>query len=146
MRTCYVYMSVVLIALAVCVESQTGAHIDLARANPCEEFVGTWNNVVNALYNDRNRDTLRPAELTSLQDYEEQMTEHCVVTAVCETMQASDECKAIRNEIQIILRRHGPAQTTPTPTASSAAQLKHRQLQVLALGLLAVLTHVTQPL
>ena len=72
------------------------------------------------------------------------MTEHCVVTAVCEMMQASDECKAIRNEIQIILRRHAPAQTTPTP--SGAAQLKHRQLQVLALGLVAVLTHVTQPL
>jgi len=144
MRTCYVYMSVVLIALAVCVESQTAAHIDLARANPCEEFGGTWNNVVNALYNDRNRDTLRPAELASLKDYQEFMCKDAIVQADCETKRATDECKAIRSEIQTILVRYGPAQTTPTP--SSAAQLKHRQLQVLALGLLAVLTHVTQPL
>ena len=146
MRTCYVYMSVVLIALAVCVESQSGELIAIHRDNPCEAAIGTWARVASLLETDRSHEVLLPAELDSLRDYEEYMCKSAVVQADCDVKKASNDCKLIRDEIQIILRRHAPAQTTPTPTPSSAAQLKHRQLQVLALGLLAVLTHVTQPL
>ena len=146
MRTCYVYISVVLIALAVCVESQSGALISLHRDNPCESAIGTWARVSSLLQSDRSHEILLPAELASLKDYQEFMCKNAVESAACETKKASPDCELIKNEITTVLRRHGPAQTTPTPTPSSAAQLKHRQLQVLALGLLAVLTHVTQPL
>ena len=144
MRTCYVYMSVVLIALAVCVESQSGALIAIHRDNPCEAAIGTWARVASLIETDRSHEILLPAELASLKDYQEFMCKNAVESAACETKKASPDCELIKNEITTVLRRHGPAQTTPTP--SSAAQLKHRQLQVLALGLLAVLTHVTQPL
>ena len=144
MRTCYVYMSVVLIALAVCVESQSGATLGLHSDNPCEEAIGTWARVASLIETDRSHEVLLPAELASLKDYQEYMCKDAVVQADCDAKKESDECKLINNEITTILRRHGPAQTTPTP--SGATQLKHRQLQVPALGLLAVLTHVTQPL
>ena len=146
MRICYVYMSVVLIALAVCVESQSGATLGLHSDNPCEAAIGTWARVASLLLKDRDHEALLPAEVTSLKDYQDFMCKSAVVQADCDAKKESADCKLTYNEITIILRRHGPAQTTPTPTASSAAQLKHRQLQVLALGLLAVLTHVTQPL
>ena len=146
MRTCCVYMSVVLIALAVCVESQSGALIAIHRDNPCEAAIGTWARVASLIETDRSHEVLLPAELASLKDYQEYMCKDAVVQADCDAKKESDECKLIYDEITIILRRHGPDQTTPTPTPSSAAQLKHRQLQVLALGLVAVLTHVTQPL
>ena len=146
MRTCYVYMSVVLIALAVCVESQSGALLAIHSDNPCEAVIGTWARVSSLILKDRDHEILLPAEVTSLKDYQEYMCKDAVVQADCDLKKESADCKLINNEITTVLRRHGPAQTTPTPTASSAAQLKHRQLQVLALGLLAVLTHVTQPL
>ena len=146
MRTCYVYMSVVLIALAVCVESQSGELIAIHRDNPCEAAIGTWARVASLLLKDRDHEALLPAELDSLKDSQNFMCTSAVVQADCDLKKESADCKLINNEITTVLRRHGPAQTTPTPTPSSAAQLKHCQLQVLALGLLAVLTHVTQPL
>ena len=144
MRTCYVYMSVVLIALAVCVESQSGATLGLHSDNPCEAAIGTWARVASLLLEDRDHEVLLPAELASLKDYQDFMCTSAVVQADCDLKKESADCKLINNEITTVLRRYGPAQTTPTP--SGAAQLKHRQLQVLALGLVAVLTHVTQPL
>ena len=103
MRTCYVYMSVVLIALAVCVESQSGALIAIHRDNPCEKTLGTWARVASLLETDRDHEILLPAELDSLRDYQEFMCKDAIVQADCETKRATDKCKAIRSEIQTIL-------------------------------------------
>ena len=103
MRTCCVYISVVLIALAVCVESQSGKLIALHRDNPCESVIGTWARVSSLLQSDRSHEILLPAELDSLRDYQEFMCKDAIVQADCETKRATDKCKAIRSEIQTIL-------------------------------------------
>lgn len=147
MRTCYTYMPVIFIALAVCVECQlTGSPISVTvpTLNPCEEYNGQWPVVVQTLAHYKEHTKIDQAQFDLLDDFDLQMDKHCIDATDCATMRASTACTSVRRDIAIIRTQFAPPPTTPPPT-SGATQHPHRQLHVLALGLVAVLTHITQP-